>query len=480
MHENLVTLSQQYNVLCCIDLGSVTHQPDALHQVLAQHHKLVYQDRDRLVFYTDSALSEDLIEHIRSAALLVDVSSYFILLCGPNIPNDTGFSTLCVDIGPTIALGNSYHLPDTVCPLPWMHLELRNQGEISPCCIYQGNVGVIPDTTLVEAFSNDSMQTLRSEFLNGGRPVGCTSCWTREDRGLSSNRKHHTSLFNKALLTNYLSSPKIVSLDLKPGNTCNFKCRICNPRASSMFAQEVAIHSKGQIQKSYNWADLAPQVFSELEQLLPTMINIDMYGGEPFLIKQLTNLVRMSVDSGHASHIRLHYNSNGSIYPEDLISLWTKFEHVDLHFSIDNIGDCFAIERGSEWSVVESNILRLADLKLPNVKISIMPVINIMNIFYLDKLLDWAEQHNMPVNPLYLDRPKEFAITNMTKSAQELIINKYSNHSWPEMKNILSMIKRSSPSDGQDFIQLTKHFDTIRNQNFLDSHAEIAVAMGMH
>ena len=246
-----------------------------------------------------------------------------------------------------------------------------------------------------------------------------------------------------------------------------------------MFAQEVVVHNRTQQYKSYNWAELAPQVFAEVEQLLPNMTNIDMYGGEPFLIKQLTSLVQIAVEQRQASHIRLHYNSNGSIYPDSLINLWKEFEHVDVHFSIDNIGSRFELERGSTWDNVESNILRLINLGLPNLKISIMPVVSIMNIYYLDELLEWAHLHNLPVNPLYLDRPEEFAITNMTAAAQQLIINKYQDHAWPEMKNILSMIKRSTATDGKKFVQLTAHFDTIRNQSFQDSHTAIANAMGM-
>jgi hypothetical protein len=479
MHPNLTQLTQQYNVLCCVDLGNITHQPDALHRVLAQHYRNEYQDSDRLVFYTDYAISNELVDHIRSAALLIDVSSYFILLCGPNVPDNTEFSSLRISVGHTVELGNNYRLPETVCPLPWMHLEVMNQGEISPCCIYQGTIGTLPAISLNTAFYGTHMEQLRLDFLNNKKPSGCATCWAREDHGLVSNRKHHNNLLKKSLLTQYLSNPGIVSLDLKPGNTCNFKCRICNPRASSVFAQEVVVHSKDQLHQSYNWAELAPQVFSEVEQLLPNMTNIDMYGGEPFLIKQLSSLIHLAVEQNHAQHIRLHYNSNGSIYPETLVNLWKEFEHVDLHFSIDNVGARFELERGGTWSTVESNILRLLDLGLPNLKISIMPVISIMNIYYLDELLEWAQLHDLPVNPLYLDRPEAFAITNMTAAAQQLIINKYQGHSWSEMKNILAIVQQSTATDGKKFVQLTAHFDKIRNQSFQDSHTAIANAMGM-
>ena len=203
-----------------------------------------------------------------------------------------------------------------------------------------------------------------------------------------------------------------------------------------------------------------------------------MYGGEPFLIKPLLRLAKSAVDQGSAKNIRLHYNSNGSIYPEKFVDYWKKFKHVDIHFSIDNIGTRFELERGGSWHQVDSNIKRLVDLKLPNIKIHIMPAISIMNIFYIDELLQWADKLSLPVNPLYVTKPTGFDLRHLTADARALIIDKFQNHQWPEMKNILNYIKSVPASDGREFTKLCKHFDHLRNQNFADSHPEVAKVMG--
>jgi sulfatase maturation enzyme AslB (radical SAM superfamily) len=203
-----------------------------------------------------------------------------------------------------------------------------------------------------------------------------------------------------------------------------------------------------------------------------------MYGGEPFLIKPLLRLVEQAVDQGHAKNITLHYNSNGSIYPEKYIDYWKKFKHVDIHFSIDNIGTRFELERGGSWNQVDSNINQLVNLKLPNIKINIMPAISIMNIFYINELFQWADKLSLPVHPLYVTDPIGFDLKHLTADAKELIINKFQNHQWPEMKNILAYIKSVPDSNGREFVKLCKHFDDLRNQNFADSHTEVAKAMG--
>jgi sulfatase maturation enzyme AslB (radical SAM superfamily) len=310
-------------------------------------------------------------------------------------------------------------------------------------------------------------------MLAGGAPTGCQYCWGLESEGLTSNRTYYMSLLKKELLTSNLESPVIKSLDLKPSNTCNFKCRICNPKSSSLFAQEAGISVK-----QFRWAEKDSKTIDEIINLLPTLINIDMFGGEPFLIKPLLKILSTAVDLGYANNIRLHYNSNGSIYPENLIEYWKKFKHVDIHFSIDNIGDRFELERGGSWAIVESNIKKLISLNLPNVKISIMPAISIMNIFYFDELIQFANKLNLSVNPLYVSKPSGFDIKNLTAEAKQLINEKFKHHQWTEIKNILNYINKLPDSNGKEFINLCKHFDNLRNQNFSKSHPEIAKAMG--
>jgi MoaA/NifB/PqqE/SkfB family radical SAM enzyme len=266
-------------------------------------------------------------------------------------------------------------------------------------------------------------------------------------------------------------------MDLKPGNTCNFKCRICDPVSSSLYAQEVKSNTGISIE-SFNWAESDSKTINEIVTLLPTLTNIDMYGGEPFLIKPLLHVVKQAVEQHCSPHIRLHYNSNGSIYPKDLIEHWKKFKHVDIQFSIDSIGNRFELERGGSWQQVESNIKKLINLGLPNVTIGVMPAINIMNIFYLDEVLQWAHELRLPVNPQYVTEPSGFALKNLTANAKKLIVEKFQNHPWPEMKNIINHLELTPDSDGEEFSKLCKHFDRVRNQNFSISHSAIANAMG--
>jgi MoaA/NifB/PqqE/SkfB family radical SAM enzyme len=474
-------LSERYTIKCFVDLAHISATPSNAYKQFQECCQEVFENNDRLVFYTTEVIPNKLLHHLYQAASLIDISNFFVLICSPydiieQVGSDNPFQTMQIDLEETSKLQDNYFVPDTICPIPWMHLEVSAQGDIRPCCVYSQKVGTVKDSTLQDTFYNDILTNLRQEFLNGKKPHGCSHCWKLEGNGLISNRIRHVNFLKTELLTSALDSPKITSLDIKPGNTCNFKCRICNPTNSSLFAQEANKLQTINLRR-YNWAEDDSKTISEISGLLASITNLDMYGGEPFLIKPLLQLVKQAVDLDYAKNIRLHYNSNGSIYPANLIDYWKKFKHVDIQFSIDNIGKRFELERGGCWDHVDSNIRKLVNLQLPNVKISIMPAISIMNVYYIDELMDWARSVNLPVNPLYVSTPNGFALKNLTTKAKTLIFNKFKNYQWSEMKNILEYIMSLPESDGQEFLKICEHFDSIRTQNFKETHSEIATAM---
>jgi MoaA/NifB/PqqE/SkfB family radical SAM enzyme len=477
----------EYSVIAAVDVGSLSHSPDLAYKFFNTYYWESYSSNQRLVLYTSQMISDQLLRHLYDATQLIDISNCFVVICTPYDIQDQinaialgknvdHFESVVCNVVDSEPIVEQFVLPKTVCPLPWMHLEISNNGSIRPCCVAD-SIGNINHSHIFDQFMSAEMNNLRNSMLNGHKPSACNTCWNLESNGLHSNRLHHKSLLQKQLLLSSLSSPAITSIDIKPGNTCNFKCRICSPTASSLHAAEQSNYSNLPILKSSNWAEEST-LFNQLYELLPNLTNIDMYGGEPFLIKSLTRYVQHAVELNFASDIRLHYNTNGSIFPAELIKYWPAFQHVDIHISIDNIGPKFEIERGGSWIDVEQNIRSLLALDLSNLKISIMPTVNIQNVLYIDELLDWAELHQLPVNINYLTNPKGFALTQLTKKAKEIIVKKFEHSSHQELQKIVKFISTLPSSDGEEFKKITQYYDQIRNQSFQNTHPEIALAMG--
>jgi hypothetical protein len=71
----------------------------------------------------------------------------------------------------------------------------------------------------------------------------------------------------------------------------------------------------------------------------------------------------------------------------------------------------------------------------------------------------------------------------MTPQAQELVINRLTNHEFDskyraEIMRIVQFIRNGAGSDGQEFLQKMQTTDEYRKQNLLITHKEIARAMG--
>ena len=492
--ELYTNLSKTYNIVCFVDIASITNSPSAIFKLFNKHYKDSFGPSERLVLYSSEQPSDKLLSHIQKAASIIDISNSFILICCPFDITDTlkkasetyefdeTLQSQTLDITSQPVLADNFCISDTVCPQAWSHLEVNNNGNIFPCCVQSDKVGSIVKNDLVDVFYNEYMSSLRTDLLNGNKVGGCSKCWDTESSGQLSHRQRHLKLHAKEFYTEWIDNPVIRSIDIKPGNICNFKCRVCGPVASSLHASEVLKYETNPttIIKIKNnivdgkWADDI-RFASQLELLLPQLTNLDLYGGEPFLLKQLPQILQKAINLDVAKNIRLHFNSNGSVFPEELVPLFEQFKEVDIALSIDNIGERFELERGGNWKDVEKNIIKF--LALP-VRTYIFPTINIQNVLYLEELLNWADQIDIDVTYNLLDVPKFLNINYMTKQAKQLIISRFNNSKHDILRTIATQVAVSAGSDGTDFVQHMKEYDRRRSEDFNLTHKEIAHAMG--
>jgi MoaA/NifB/PqqE/SkfB family radical SAM enzyme len=494
LHKQLHNI---YNLVCFVDLAEVTKSPSAIFKLFRDCYKETYNPNERLVLYSGGHPSKELLAHVQTAASIIDISNDFILICCPhNIANSLidvgkkyGFATPIqnnvTNINSESILANNFYIADTVCPKLWSHVEINNQGHIRPCCIQTDIIGHIQKDQLIDVFHSDVMSKLRTNLLNGVQVSGCSKCWATEKNGQVSDRQRHLTLNAKEFYTEWIDNPKIRSLDVKPGNVCNFKCRICGPTASSLHANESLTHTvepdkvieiKNNISTG-KWAD-TDLFSSQLEVLLPQLTNLDLYGGEPFLLKQLPTILQKAIDLDVAKNIRLHFNSNGSIFPEKLIPLFAQFKEIDIALSIDNTGKRFELERGGVWEDIEKNIVNFISLQNRNIRVYLFPTINIQNVLYLKELIDWASQIGIELTYSLLHYPHYLNINNMTESAKQLVIDRFSNSKHPILQAIVNQVRTSKGSDGSIFVQRMNEYDRRRSEDLLLTHQEIAHAMG--
>lgn len=453
------------NTIAREDLGKLLDRPNSLYKFLYQHKKEYFNPDDRIVLYSNFTITDDVQQHINNAINDVDISDCFIYIEYVSYP--------------TTKFGN-FKLSETICPLPWMHLEVELDS-IRPCCL-STPIGEVDDSnkSLNDLFYGQTMQSIRDDMMLGKCSEYCKKCYSNEAISGNSARIQLLKFHKKDFMTDYFDNPKIASLDIKPSNNCNFKCRICNPKASSRYAKEFNKHNKTSVPINNSWNDIPENRFNEINEILNQIKFLDMYGGEPFLSKSLEKIVARLSKESIASDTRLHYNTNGSIFPENLIQYWKKFKIIDIQLSIDDIKERFNLERGSNWNTIENNVNKFKKLS-GNVKLHVMPTLSILNVLYYEELYDWVESRELIVSyPIIVHFPKEFSIPQggLTAGAKEHIIKKYENSTKPFANLLLNIVKNAPIVDGVDFCKKIQYFDKIRNEDFSKTHSEIANLMG--
>ncbi len=397
-------------------------------------------------------------------------------------------------------------LPNSICMLPWISIETSPMGTARPCCLAREDItGVdLRRHTLQDAYTSEYMQNLRRQFRRGEKPNTCKLCWDEEAANRTSKRIHSQVRLKELYpLVDWQNDvpDQLWFIDLKLGNICNLKCRICGSWSSSKWAaEELEYLPQGHDKKKHvaytwlkqgKWPEESPNFWENLKSLLPNIKYFEFTGGEPWLIEEHWDLLRYAVATGHSKHIDIHYNTNATIDGLGIqkSALWNNFGRVDIAFSIDNVGERFEYERyGAYWdkaNEIIDGVHFARDVDTPNITTQLCFTINIQNVYYLDELLAWAS--TKPFDSIYfnmLHSPDHMSIQQLTPAAKELVLNKLKTTFWnteehhQEIENVIKFIENGAGSDGQIFLNNMKRTDAYRKQNFMDTHPEIAKAMG--
>jgi MoaA/NifB/PqqE/SkfB family radical SAM enzyme len=398
-------------------------------------------------------------------------------------------------------------LPKTICMLPWISIETSPIGTARPCCLAvdeitddAGRKYDLNETDLQTIYNSTYMQNLRQQFRNGDKPDTCNRCWQEEDAGRASKR-----IFSKIRLKELVDKVDYANdtpdqlwfVDLKLGNICNLKCRICGSWSSSRWAQEEIDYIPELTNKKEHlaykflqqgaWPRKTQTFWDNLRELLPNIKYFEFTGGEPFMIQEHFDLLQYAVDQGYAKNIDIHYNTNGTQWP-DAHELWKHFKRVDIAFSIDNIDKRFEYERyGAHWAEVTENIRKFHELRDQNpakITTQVCMTVNVQNVYYLEELCNWINTQTF--NDHYfnmLHDPKHMCIDNLTNEAKQVVIEKLRSGAFTpkhraEISRIIKFIEQGQGSDGEEFLFKMKQTDSYRKQNFYSTHPEIAKAMG--
>lgn len=390
---------------------------------------------------------------------------------------------------------------DKFCVLPWISLETSPVGTVRPCCLADdeivndsGEKFDLNTANFTDIQNSTHMQQLRQDFLDKKQPQTCRKCWREERSGRTSKRMHTLDRLKHMLpdQTWTTDAKPLMFLDLKLGNICNLKCRICGSWSSSTFAtEELNFMPMAEKKDSLHytmlragaWPRENPTFWQEIDQVVDQIRYIEFTGGEPFMIQEHFDMLQGLVDRGIAGRIEIHYNTNGTQYPENAEEIWRHFKLVEIAFSIDDVGDRFEYQRSNAlWHEVETNIARFKQLRSrhKNIQLQVCCTVNVFNVYYLNDVAQWIAQQGFDF--IYWNMMHEafyFSISTLPESAKAGITTKLqsaqvSGRIREEFDRIIEFMNNGNSLDGFMLRMKIADLDRKRRQNLATVEPEFA------
>jgi pyruvate-formate lyase-activating enzyme len=392
------------------------------------------------------------------------------------------------------------------CVLPWVSLEASPIGTVRPCCLAEEEIVDVHGrkfdlghcAELADVQDSNYMRDLRQQFLDQQQPETCKKCWAEEDAGRTSKRMHTLDRLKHLIPDQeWTQNPKpLMFLDLKLGNICNLKCRICGSWSSSSYAVEeiefapLVEKKRGhhyQMLKQGAWARNNQDFWDEINAMSDQIRYLEFTGGEPFMIKEHFQFLERIVDMGIAGQVEIHYNTNGTQFPENAEDIWQHFKTVEIAFSIDDVAERFEYQRANAvWSEVEYNIARFMAMRdrHPNIQLQVCITVNVFNVMYLEDVANWADQQGFDF--IYwnmLHEARHHCINTLAESVKSTAASilqtaQVSHNNRKEIDQIIEFMMNGDSIDPSILLNNIKITDARRNQRLDEHHPELAQAIG--
>ena len=240
----------------------------------------------------------------------------------------------------------------TFCPLAWNSINLRNNGDLRICCntnSYSPQKGIMrkKDGTPYNAGRDDLndarnaqiLKDVRVSMMKGEWNPECERCRQEEINGIKSRREYESEDWDLTLEDAKAKTAPDGSIstddfdleffDIRYGNFCNLKCRMCGPTDShSWYEDHVKLYNKPSYKDThdiikltknskgrwstdqYDWFKNSNFYWNNFEKHTGKAKKLYIVGGEPLIIEEHFQSLERLVASGRAKDIQIEYNSN--------------------------------------------------------------------------------------------------------------------------------------------------------------------------
>lgn len=305
------------------------------------------------------------------------------------------------------------------CYAPWI-TTYEYPGKIVPCCEWDqaGPKSIITDKhmSLDERFNHPVMKDIKEILMDNVLPAQCKNCVRMEkNTNQSSVRQQYNEIVKRAEEeTDYewnVDEFKLLNMDYRESNLCNFSCMMCGSLLSSTHAQIEGVYGKtGVVANPHNL-----QMY--LDRLDEVQL-VQCLGGEPMLTESMWTTIKEVKRRGLEKQIDLSIVTNGSLlhrHNDNLLEIVDGFKSVNISVSLDCTGTQHNYWRSSNsWDIVKANtdeLYKWTNGKWGNKRIIIRTAIGWPNAYAARDVFDMFNEYelqqrwNLITGPMGLSLP---------------------------------------------------------------------------
>lgn len=294
-----------------------------------------------------------------------------------------------------------------------MHIEENKN--ITPCCVMPSNIHFVANG--IKNYQNsDKLKEIKQYFLENKQHPYCQFCWDAERNGVKTHR-----------INEQQELTKLRKIHLRFNNICNFKCRMCNPKFSSAWAEENKKHKYF----IHNYT-LDKDIFDSTDDLYDlilknkdTLRQITISGGEPLITNINYRFLHFLIDN-NLTHITIEYSTNLSKINYngiDLISLFNKFDKILLNVSVDGYDKNVEYSRhGFNWDIFIKNLNQVRKFVS-----DLVCVVSIYSVYSIPQLQQFAHKNTFSISYQPCLYPKFLSIQSLPQKEKLQIKKFYEN-----------------------------------------------------
>ena len=265
---------------------------------------------------------------------------------------------------------------------------------LRPCCSFHGDQiwrdqNQLHQVDLMTWHSRPQLLKLQQQMSQDIWPTECGVCQDIESQGRGDSMR----LNAESAYAHYQEQD--ITIEIRPGNVCNFACQTCWPEASSRVTD---FYRKANIDTTTDWTAGDSNVIQiaqarhgldldRIAAVLPRVRDIIILGGEPFYDPECKRFLAWLVDNHCEANLLIF--TNGSCVDRSMLEHYAG--KVTLIFSLDAMGDAAEyIRYGTVWQDVVDNYRHCRGLE--NVSTRVNVTVSTYNFHLVGPLLEWLAE----------------------------------------------------------------------------------------